>query len=155
MSAYKYYKGVSEKIKEENEDMMKLRMLMGFIALVLLICGIAFAGGGPVMMTWFGAGRIPEPLEGDPFWPFWMGSAFTRMFGASLVVLGLVVWSAKDIPDPATQKIIGRALLLGSCFALLISLIQQIEIWNSPAGWVIVGIFAALAFVSALQFTKR
>ncbi len=152
MSAYKYYKDVSEKIKEENENMMKLRMLMGLIALVFLICGIAFAGGGPVMMTWFGAGHIPEPLEGDPFW---VGSAFTRMFGASLVVLGLVVWSAKDIPDPATQKIIGRALLLGSCFALLISLIQQIAIWNSPAGWVIVGIFAALAFVSALQFTKR
>ncbi len=132
-----------------------LRNLMGLIALVLLICGIAFAGWGPVMITWFGVGHIPKPLEGDPFWPFWVGSAFARLFGASLVVLGLVVWSTRDIPDLTTQKIIGRALLLGSCFALLISLIQQIAIWNTPAGWGIVGIFITLAVLFAMQFTMK
>ncbi len=122
------------------------------IALVLLICGMAFAGWGPIMMTWFGVGHIPKPVEGDPFW---VGSAFARLFGILLVVLGFVVWSVRDIPDPTTQKIISRALLLGSCFALLISLIQQIEIWNTPAGWVIVSIFASITFIFAKQFTKH
>ena len=104
---------------------------MGLVASSLVICGIAFSGWGPIMMTWFGAGPIPEPLVGDPFW---VGSSFARLFGASLVVLGFVVWSARNIPDPTSQKMVSRALFFGSCFVLLISLIQQIAIWDTQAG---------------------
>jgi hypothetical protein len=73
----------------------------------------------------------------------WSGVAFVRVFGAVLFSLGAALWanSARISQPRVTQTV----LFVSCVFAGLIVWSQQVAIWTNAVGWVLVGLFFALA----------
>lgn len=124
---------------------MKLINLLTLHALLLLGFGIACALYGPLIAAFFGVPDLPSEEIGL----YWAIVSFIRLFGAALFGFGLLLWAARAVfaapgTRPETRRGLLFALLIANLFAALVALIQQWSVWNAPAGWVAVILFALL-----------
>jgi len=102
----------------------------------LIILGMA---GNALLMSLFGSRTLPSPQVGDPGW---VGVGFTRVFGAALASLGLIIMATRQLPD-AAAKTIGGPIFVGLALLTLVTIIQVRAIWNTPTGWVLAAVVLA------------
>lgn len=126
---------------------MKLSQLITVNAIVFIALGIAFAVYSPLMLALFGA----ADLQGEESLLYWYAASFGRLFGAITFGFGFLVWAVRDATDeetPGEQTTASRlrrgilvSLILTNATALLVALTQQVSVWVSPAGWLLVVLF--------------
>lgn len=114
---------------------MKMSSLLRFNAILYVILGIAFALYGPLMMAFFGI----MDTEGSAR-IYWYAASFARMFGASLFGFGFLIWAASGslLENQVIKRNIVLALILGNFIALIVALTQQVSIWGTLSGWLLV-----------------
>jgi len=95
---------------------------------------------------------IPE-ISGLDTLSYWNIAAFVRLFGAALFGYGLLLWSFRKTIDKGShysQRGFLSALFLGNLIAAVVTLTQQIIVWQNWIGWIIFGQF--LIFLLAYGF---
>ncbi|MGH9837642.1 MAG: sensor histidine kinase [Blastocatellia bacterium] len=123
---------------------MKLRQLMLANAIVAVAAGLAFSAYGPMLLRFYGVSQIPWPVQSD--WDFWRALPFTRVFGATLVVLGGFLGIAGNyLHDSKTRRAFSAMLGGAYIYATLIVGIQQIALWETTAGMLTASAFLAMA----------
>jgi hypothetical protein len=79
-----------------------------------------------------------------------------RLFGGSLVGLGLIAWFARDFADLKARDAASVSLFLTAVLAFIVTLLATLANWLRVAGWPISIIFLALALsYGYLQFVRR
>jgi hypothetical protein len=87
---------------------MSYKVVFLLNALVALAVGLAFLFVPATGLGYFGTEtRVPELF-------------IARLFGFSTLMVGVVLWFAKDIADPGAQKGLALALLAGSVVGLIL-----------------------------------
>ncbi len=122
--------------------------LAGCVAAVLAVCLMVDTGRvalalGAVMAT-AGPDQAP-PLS------FWFQLSFIRMFAASVLALGLLLfWSGAQLTPPQQRSLAGAFALLA-----LVALTQQVAIWTAPTGWALAAVLAVVATLCVIGSTGR
>ena len=110
---------------------------------------ILVMAGSQTLMSLFGGQELAASQAGDAGW---VGVGFTRLFGAALASLGLVMMATRPLSD-AAAKTIGGPLFAGLGLLTLVTFIQAQAIWSAPAGWVL-AIVLLIGCVGAGQLTR-
>lgn len=120
-----------------------LRNFMLFNAAVLLAFGFVFANAGPVEVYGVAA---PDWSSRNP--QEWAAIGFGRFLGVACVGFGALLWATSRVADLEPRPPLAGTLfavnLLGSFWLLGV----QLEMWETFAGWVTVGVhvFFALGY---------
>lgn len=136
---------------------MNLRYIFTINAIVWMGMGIAFAVYAPLAMALWGIADIPQA---NVFF-YWNVASFIRLYGAALFGAGLLLLSARDMMlsvDTQTNRHrrLASAMALGNVLGLFVSITQQVQVWNRPAGLVLIGIYGLFAFLyGVILLTNR
>jgi uncharacterized protein YjeT (DUF2065 family) len=123
---------------------MKLNTMMVFKSIVCIITGIIFLIF-PGQWLWL----LNADLNSLS------GTFMARLFGATFVLVGLLMGMARDVSDPAMRRAIILSVFVGDGLALIVSLIAQLSGVMNPFGWGIVIVYALLTLgFGYLQFAK-
>jgi hypothetical protein len=137
---------------------MKLKTFLTLNAISAMLIGAFFA------LEWFFAAQFlirdlpglgfSGDLEGPEPYLLWGLASFMRLFGMMLFGLGALTFAVRDVNDRGLRRGILIAQLLTWFFATFTVLSQQIAIWDTPAGWVLVVYCAVLALGYAVYFVQ-
>lgn len=124
------------------------RTTLGLVGLTLLILGIILlVATGTIAVALGTPGPLPHSGATDPAaMTYWRQLTFIRMFGTAAIGLGAIcVWCLRHLTS--VQQASFLRMLVGAMGALvLMALVQQMAIWGTRAGWLVVaGLSAALA----------
>ena len=123
---------------------MKLSTVMIINTVVAVVFGIAFVIVPAQLVSLYG-------VTADPALKY-MG----QLFGAALLALALVTWSARNAPDSDARNAIALGLFVGYAIGFIVALIGQLNNVVNALGWLNVVIYLALTFgFGYYQFTKR
>src|SRR5512147_376775 len=109
-----------------------LRWTVGVGAGVLLtVAGLIIILGNVewVMRLAGAATQLPSPESGNAVW---IGVAFARVFGAALIVIGLLTSAASRLEGAAARQI-RVPLAVGLTLLMVLTGIQALAIWTTPA----------------------
>ena len=124
---------------------MNYKRLLLINSIVFIGSGIAFCLYAPLALALF---QITE-IEGIGTIAYWYIVSFVRLFGAVLFSTGLLIWAfSSSLKELSAQSRSGMlyALIIGYTIAVITILTQQISIWQSTLGWILIIIFAAFLF---------
>ena len=123
---------------------MKLCNLMATKAVIVVVFGIGFILMPTTIMAFYGL-----PLNPD-------GAVMTQLFGASFILLGILLWFAKNAPssDVALRAIV-LAVTVGDAIGFIVALLAQLSGMMNALGWVTVALYLLLALgFGYFQFVK-
>ncbi len=112
---------------------MKLGTFLTIAAVIAIGFGVSFAVAPARMLTLYGIHAYPGTV------------ILARFFGATLFSLGLVVFSLRNVLDPARHIGFVRASLLGTFVGLLVAVHGQRTGAVNALGWSSVAIYALLS----------
>jgi hypothetical protein len=112
---------------------MKLSALMVINAIIAAIFGVAFVVVPGQFMSLYGPAVTPDLV--------YVG----RLFGAALLTLAVLTWTAKNAPDSEARRAILLAMVVGDAIGFVVSLIGQIRGIMNALGWSTVVIYLLLA----------
>ena len=123
---------------------MSLKNLLRFNAFLYIAGGIAFALYTPLMIAMYGI----LDTGGSPVM-YWYTASFARLYGAALFGFGFLAWAAShimaEIPqNKATRRWIATSMLFANGIGLFVAITQQLSIWGSVIGWIMVAFYAVL-----------
>ena len=118
--------------------------LLSMTGLMILVMA-----GSRTLMALFGSQVLSAPGTGEAGW---VGVGFTRLFGAALASLGLVMMATGPLSDSAA-KAIGGPLFAGLGLLTLVTFIQAQAIWSAPAGWALATVLL-VGCIGAGQLTR-
>jgi hypothetical protein len=111
---------------------MKLETFLTIAAVIAIAFGLGFAAVPAQMLTQYGIVASP-------------GTAImARFFGAALLNLGLVLFLARHVIEPATRTGIVRGSLVGAMVGLLVAVHGQRNGAVNAFGWSTVAVYALL-----------
>jgi Ca2+/Na+ antiporter len=114
-------------------------------SIVFIAIGIALCLYAPLALALF---KITE-VEGINAIAYWYIVSFVRLFGAALFGSGLSIWTfSSSIIElsPRTRSGLLYSLIIGNTIVVITILTQQISIWQSTFGWIMLILFAAFLF---------
>jgi hypothetical protein len=125
---------------------MRLRHIITIHALTATLLGLLLLLAPGPTLALFGMpvtfpSASPDQVEAwERFLAEMQPLAFARFFGVSLLTLAVALWQARPVSDQAQPGRGGmaRAFFMVTTFALFLLLLQQLTIWNSGMGWVMV-----------------
>lgn len=85
-----------------------------------------------------------------------VGTDITRIFGAAVLLIGILTWGAISLTDQSARKLIAQGLIIYTSLGAIISLMGQLAgNWNT-LGWsnVVVYVVIAVGYAYAL-YGKR
>ncbi len=97
------------------------------LAGLLLLAG----AGSRALMGLFGGQPLEAARPGDAGW---IGVAFTRVCGAALGALGLVMIASTRLEEQAARTV-GGPLFVGLAVLTIVATLQALAIWTTPAAW--------------------
>ena len=123
---------------------MKLSVLFIITAIIAIVFGVVFV-------------IIPEPMyslygiESNMMLNY-MG----QLFGAALIVVGLIAWGSRNAADSDARRAIIFSFFIGDTIGFVIALIGQVNQVVNAVGWTTVVIYFLLALGFAIfQFSKE
>ena len=123
---------------------MKLSVLFIITAIIAIVFGVVFV-------------IIPEPMyslygiESNMMLNY-MG----QLFGAALIVVGLIAWGSRNAADSDARRAIIFSFFIGDTIGFVIALIGQVNQVVNSLGWTTVVIYFLLALGFAIfQFSKE
>jgi len=123
---------------------MKLNNLMVIKAVIVVVFGITFVLVPTTVMSFYGV----TLNQG--------GAVMTQLFGAAFILLGILLWSARNAPrsDVALRAIV-LAVVVGDLLGFIIALLAQLNGVMNALGWGNVALYLLLAFgFGYFQFVK-
>jgi hypothetical protein len=110
-------------------------------AILFIAAGIAFALYGPLMINFFGILELEEATSIT----YWYVASFARLYGAVLFGFGFLIWAVRGLldnlqPSGEVRQRTLFAMLLAHLMSLFVAFFQQVTIWISPAGWIVVAV---------------
>ena len=123
---------------------MKLCNLMATKAVIVVVFGIGFILMPTTLMSFYGLTLNPG------------GVVITQLFGASFILLGILLWFAKNAPssDMALRAIV-LAVTVGDAIGFIVALLAQLSGMMNALGWVTVALYLLLALgFGYFQFVK-
>lgn len=131
-----------------------MRRLNRILGLAIVAVGFALAGWAPRAFEVLSGHTLPTPVATDvTAMTIWSGVAFVRAFGAVLVGFGGMLWAATA--RTSGTRSIETLVFVSSAFAAAIVLAQQVAIWANAVGYVLVGLFGAIALVSGIGLLRN
>lgn len=120
---------------------MKQSTLLLGNAILFIAAGIAFALYGPLMINFFGILELDDATSIT----YWYVASFARLYGAVLFGFGFLIWAVRGLldslqPSGEVRQRTLLAMLLAHLMSLFVAFFQQVTIWISPAGWIVVAI---------------
>ena len=112
---------------------MKLKTLMVINSVVTGIFGLAFVFMPERLLLMYG-NPVDAPM-------LYLG----QLFGASLVAIAVLSWTARNAADSEARKAITFALFIGDCVGFIIALIGQLNGVVNALGWLTVVIYLLLS----------
>ena len=130
---------------------MKFQKLMLVTAVIVIFLGLVMTDGATRS---YGVTEWPRDVMHNL--SFYRLIGMTRFLGATLVGFGLLIGcGGLHLTTPAAQRAASLVLMIGSAFAGLIALAQQIALWGTPTGWLTVEFcFVLAACFGYLRFVK-
>ena len=123
---------------------MKLCNLMATKAVIVVVFGIGFILMPTTIMAFYGLTLNPG------------GAVMTQLFGASFILLGILLWFAKNAPrSEVALRAIVLAVTVGDAIGFIIALLAQLSGMMNALGWVNVALYLLLALgFGYFQFVK-
>lgn len=112
---------------------MTYRILFVLNAIVSFLFGVAFLFVSPIALKQFGVDNYASTR------------LMAQFFGAAMLALGIVLWFAKDIAEPALQRGLSIALLVGAAAGLIVTILGTTAHTLRELGWVVMLIYALFA----------
>ncbi len=109
---------------------MKLGTLFVVTAIVTGLFGIGFVLAPAQVLAPYGVEAGAE-LE-------YLG----RTFGAALILVAVLTWSARNAPDSPARRAIVLSIFVGDAIGLVVTLMGQLEGMVNALGWSTVAIYA-------------
>ena len=140
---------------------MRVPRLMSATAVLLALIGLAFLLRTGDVLTAFGFERtVPadfsQPSNVPPETMVWLrAAAFARLFAAALMGMGFVLWHVGPLVVRGAERKIGLMIAAALGLTGLIALGQQIAIFNTWAGWVLVAVLLGLAALFTVAALRR
>ena len=131
---------------------MTPRLAIQFGSAGLASIGVALLVATASIATALGAVNLGAiPGGADPAsTAFWFQLTFMRLFGTALIGFGaFLLWLQARLTDAETTSL-AQALSLVFGGLALVTLVQQIAIWNTNAGWAIAGVLVLATAVLAI-----
>jgi len=126
---------------------MKFSRAINLNAILNIALGIAFGLYAPLVLAAF---KVPEDPSGDSLL-YWYAASFARLFGATMVGFGLLMFSTHKVVDteiyPEIRRGILYTLIIGNIIGFITCLTQQFAVWQHPLGWVITGYYLVFSAV--------
>lgn len=136
---------------------MSFSRVINLNAIINIALGIAFGLYAPLVLAAFG---IPDDPSGDSLL-YWYAASFARLFGATMVGFGLLMFSIHKVVDnkvyPEILRGILYTLIISSIIGFITCLTQQVVVWQHPLGWVITGyylVFVAVYFYFVVRLSR-
>jgi len=130
-----------------------MRVLIRILGFLVASLGFGLALWGPPAFERLSGHSLPIPVATDPAaMTVWSGVAFVRVFGAVLFGIGATLW-ASHARNPRPRAL-HAVLFVSFLFAGLIVWAQQVAIWGNTVGWVLVGVFGALAISTGIALAR-
>jgi hypothetical protein len=114
---------------------MKLSALMATKSVICLAFGVILGLAPGAVLAIFGVKNVDSSLI-----------FMSRLSGAIFVLLGLLLWFAKDDPGSVAMRGILLAVSIGDAIAFLVTLIGQLGNVMNGLGWLVVGLYLLLSF---------
>jgi hypothetical protein len=73
------------------------------------------------------------------------GVLMTRFFGQAFLLLGLLLWLARNTSEQATQRAFSISVFIGDIVGFVIAIIAQIYGFVNAFGWLSVALYLVLA----------
>ena len=128
---------------------MRVPSLLTTVAIFVAVLGLVLVLRTGDAMTALGQSAAPVAGAGDPqALDYWRTAAFARLFGMTLLALGMLLWHVKPLVGVGAERRIGFTLAAALGLLGLLALGQQIAVFGTPAGWVVPLAFLALALAS-------
>jgi hypothetical protein len=83
------------------------------------------------------------------------GAAFARLFAATLMGVGFILWHMGPLVVRGAERKIGLIIAAALGLTGLMSLIQQIAIFGTPAGWTLAAVLLGLAALFTVAALRR
>jgi hypothetical protein len=112
---------------------MKLKNWMIAAGVICLVFGFGFVILPVTLLSFYGL----STEQG--------GILMTRLFGQAFIVVGLLLWLARNATEPATQQAFALALFVGNVIGFLISLLTQLSGIVNVLGWSTVALYLIFA----------
>ena len=116
-----------------EEKTMTYRILFVLNAIVSFLFGVAFLFVSSIALKQFGVDNYASTR------------LMAQFFGAAMLALGIVLWFAKDIAEPALQRGLGIALLVGAAAGLIVTILGTTAHTLREFGWAVMSIYALFA----------
>lgn len=136
---------------------MNYKISLRIFSVVFIIIGAIFFMYGPGVMSSFGVKDLPDVYDvSGSISDFWKMFAFVRIFGAAILMLGILIGFLAYIEGGKNRKIASLGSASGLLIFLLVLLTQQIALLETLTGWSLVAIFF-LVFIGfiLLAFKKE
>lgn len=123
---------------------MKLCNLMATKAVIVVVFGIGFVLMPTTIMAFYGLTLSPG------------GAVMTQLFGASFILLGILLWFAKNASrSEVALRAIVLAITIGDAIGFIVALLAQLSGMMNALGWVTVALYLLLALgFGYFQFVK-
>jgi uncharacterized membrane protein len=112
---------------------MSLRIMMMINTVIAGIFGVGF-----VLIPW--QVQVVYGIQPTPALNY-----VSELFGAALISLAVLSWSAKDLVESDVRRAIVRALFLGDAIGFVLALFGQLSAVLNNFGWSVVLIYLFLA----------
>ena len=124
---------------------MKLSQLMSIKAVITLIFGIGFVLVPKAVMALYGVTLDPG------------GAMMTQFFGASFLLLSIVLWFARNAPySEVTLQALLLAVVIGDAIGFIIALLAQLSGLPNALGWLNVALYLLLTLgFGYFRFVKK
>lgn len=115
---------------------MKFKTLMIINAIVAIVFGVIFVIIPSHVLSLYGSGtgEVMDVLN-----------YMSQLFGAALIGMGLLTWTARNAADSDARKAIVYALFVSDSIGFAVALIGQINFVVNALGWSTVAIYFLLA----------
>lgn len=128
---------------------MRVSSLLTTVAIFVAVLGLALVLRTGEALTALGHSAAPIAGARDPqALDYWRTAALARLFGMTLLALGMLLWHLKPLVGAASERRIGLTLAAALGLVGLLALGQQIAVFETPAGWVVPVAFLALALAA-------
>jgi len=120
-----------------------MKQWMYLNAVLFIAAGIAFSLYAPLTINLYA--RFTSQ---DNALLYWLAVTFARMYGASLLGFGFLIWAISRLVEPTlpegTQRTILLAMVIANGMGLAVAGTQQVTLWGSLAGWITIAVYAIL-----------
>lgn len=136
---------------------MSYKLSLKLFSFLFIVLGLAFLILAPNLLQYFGVHSIPDiSTQSDEAINFWRVISFARVFGGLIFLLGVTFGFLTYIEGNKNRKLVTSGISVGLVGLVIITLVQQIALWSTLFGWILLSLFAlALINFCFLSFKKE